>query len=206
MTGKRNRKKIAVIAGLCLVLLIGGVYAYFFQSSELENPFSTANPSIEVVENFNPADQWLPGEEKRKEVTFTNTGDVDVLMRFKVEVSMTDSKGVEVQQIPEGFYTLNWSDEMKGKWYIEGKDKPLGYYYYNAVLAPGASTGMTLKSVAFTPKISNDTHEETDYSGYVLHVNVMGEAIQADSNAVSEEWNMNVSINSDKEAVWSPKE
>ena len=205
MTGKRNRKKIAVIAGLCLVLLIGGVYAYFFQSSELKNPFSTANPSIEVVENFNPADQWLPGEKKRKEVTFTNTGDVDVLMRFKVEVSMIDSKGVEVQQIPEGFYTLNWSDEMKGKWYIEGKDKPLGYYYYNAVLAPGASTGMTLKSVAFTPEISNDTHE-TNYSGYVLHVKVVGEAIQADSSAVSEEWNMNVSIDSDKKAVWSPKE
>lgn len=205
MTGKRNRKKIAVIAGLCLVLLIGGVYAYFFQSSELKNPFSTANPSIEVVENFNPADQWLPGEKKRKEVTFTNTGDVDVLMRFKVEVSMIDSKGVEVQQIPEGFYTLNWSDEMKGKWYIEGKDKPLGYYYYNAVLAPGASTGMTLKSVAFTPEISNDAHE-TDYSGYVLHVKVVGEAIQADSSAVSEEWNMNVSIDSDKKAEWSPKE
>lgn len=205
MTGKRNRKKIAVIAGLCLVLLIGGVYAYFFQSSELKNPFSTANPSIEVVENFNPADQWLPGEKKRKEVTFTNTGDVDVLMRFKVEVSMIDSKGVEVQQIPEGFYTLNWSDEMKGKWYIEGKDKPLGYYYYNAVLAPGATTGMTLKSVAFTPEISNDTHE-TNYSGYVLHVKVVGEAIQADSSAVSEEWNMNVSIDSDKKAVWSPKE
>ena len=205
MTGKRNRKKIAVIAGLCLVLLIGGVYAYFFQSSELKNPFSTANPSIEVVENFNPADQWLPGEEKRKEVTFTNTGDVDTLMRFKVEVSMTDANGDVVETIPKGFYTLNWSDEMKGKWHIEEKDKPLGYYYYTAVLAPGASTGMTLKSVAFTPQISNDTHEK-DYSGYVLHVKVVGEAIQADSSAVSEEWNMNVSINSDKEAVWSPKE
>ena len=118
---------------------------------------------------------------------------------------MTDSKGVEVQQIPKGFYTLNWSDEMKGKWYIEEKDKPLGYYYYNAVLAPGASTGMTLKSVAFTPKISNDTHEK-DYSEYVLHVKVVGEAIQADSSAVSEEWNINVSIDSDKKAEWSPKE
>ena len=205
MTGKRNRKKIAVIAGLCLVLLIGGVYAYFFQSSELKNPFSTANPSIEVVENFNPADQWLPGEEKRKEVTFTNTGDVDALMRFKVEVSMRDNKGNEVETIPEDFYTLNWSDEIEEKWDIEEKDKPLGYYYYTAVLAPGASTDMTLKSVAFTPKISNDTHE-TDYSRYVLHVKVVGEAIQADSSAVSEEWNMNVSIDSDKKAVWSPKE
>ena len=112
MTGKRNRKRIAVIMGLCLVLMIGGVYAYFSESSSMNNPFTTPNPSVEIVENFNPADQWLPGEEKRKEVTFNNSGNVESLMRFKVEVWMTDPEGKEVESIPENFYTLNWSDNF----------------------------------------------------------------------------------------------
>lgn len=204
MTGKRNRKTIAVIMGLCLVLMIGGVYAYFSESSSMNNPFTTPNPSVEIVENFNPADQWLPGEEKRKEVTFNNSGNVESLMRFKVEVWMTDPEGKEVESIPENFYTLNWSNNFNNSpdWNKDFSEDALGYYYYNKVLQPGETTGMTLKSVEFTPDISNDSHG-TDYSNYTLHVKVIGESIQTNAGAAADEWGMNVVIGEQGNVTWS---
>lgn len=81
-----NKKTIGVL-GVAAVALVGGTFAYFTQTTMVDNPFDTANYSTVVVEDFKPEDghKWTPGQEVNKDLYVENTGDRDIVVRVKFE-------------------------------------------------------------------------------------------------------------------------
>ncbi len=80
-------KKIVGVVGLASVALVGGTFAYFTQTSTIDNPFNTARYRTVVTEDFNPedGDKWEPGAKVNKDLYVQNTGDRDVVVRVKFE-------------------------------------------------------------------------------------------------------------------------
>lgn len=195
----RNNKKALAVASLLLVAVItvAGVIAYFFQSTEVVNHLNTNRAEVILGEKFNPSEHWVPGETIDKQVLFGNTGETDMLLRFRVDVSLLDKNG-DPAELPDHFYELVWNkDQEEGidalwtrKTVQEGEES-VNYYYYNQVFKASEQTPITLEAVKFSEKLSNDTEGLlTDYSGYTLKVDVKGEMIQVDEKAAEEAgWN-----------------
>lgn len=167
-------KKIIGVLGLASVALVGGTFAYFTQTSTIDNPFNTAKYGTVVTEEFHPedGDKWKPGAEVNKDLYVDNTGDRDVVVRVKyeefwsrntvegdpttaVEIKSLDSSqtmGAIYQEDPEdGLIESDgtvvhkiFAPEAEGKWSDLQED---GYYYYLTKLAPGTSTGKFLDKV-----------------------------------------------------------
>lgn len=203
-----NKRIISVVA-LAAVVIFGSVLAVYFQSTEVNNNFSTSSSAIEVIEKFDQSDKWLPGEEKEKQVVFRNTGKTPMLMRFILEVTLYDENGEEVSMDDlDGFYLLRWNKDFHNKWTSNaGEDENYpGYYYFNQVLQPGEDTGITLESVKFSKNLTNDGHNEENYSNYTLSVKVNAESIQASEGAVLDQWNGDISsleISSEGNVTWT---
>lgn len=207
-----HRKMFAVVA-LCIITLIGvsGTYAYYQSEVQIKNPFRTGEPRIHLSEKFNEADNWVPGEEKEKKVWFENLGNMDLLLRFKVEVTLREpadqavkitasksDKNVYVTADGNEFCTLNWSDENMKSW----ADKQDGFYYYNQIFKAEAKTLPVLKSVTFSKGLSNDVHGiRTDYSQYKLQVKITAETIQVNKEAASALWQRSYTLTND-EVTW----
>lgn len=204
-----HRNMFAVIA-LCIITLIGvsGTYAYYQSEVQIKNPFRTGEPRIHLSEKFNEADNWVPGEEKEKKVWFENLGNMDLLLRFKVEVTLRDpadqpvkitasksDKNVYVTADGNEFCTLNWFDENMKSW----ADKQDGFYYYNQIFKGEAKTLPVLKSVTFSKGLSNDVHGiRTDYSQYKLQVKITAETIQVNKEAASALWQRSYTLTNDQ--------
>ena len=64
-------KRLAVIlAGSVMAVGFSSTWAYYSDSQSIVNPFDTANSSIDLIEDFNPADTILPGETVDKKPYF----------------------------------------------------------------------------------------------------------------------------------------
>ncbi len=167
-------KKIIGVLGLASVALVGGTFAYFTQTSTIDNPFNTAKYGTVVTEEFHPedGDKWNPGAEVNKDLYVDNTGDRDVVVRVKYEefwsrntvegdpttaveiktLDSTQTMGAIDQADPEdGLIELDgtvvhkiFAPEAEGKWSDLQED---GYYYYLTRLQPNTSTGKFLDKV-----------------------------------------------------------
>ena len=82
-----RNKKAAAILGVAAVALVVGTFAYFTQTSTIDNPFDTGKYSTVVTEDFKPKDgeDWEPGVEVNKDLYVHNTGDRNVVVRVKFE-------------------------------------------------------------------------------------------------------------------------
>lgn len=203
MTNKT--KHILILLALLLTALIGGTIAYYTSQKDFENEFRVPAPGVAIQERFNPSDHWVPGEEKAKEVWFTNTGKQDMLLRFSVNVEWEegsepkdkDGKALEID--PNDVITLYWNDGEDGRTdtlpvdfvkkemkKVDGQEKV--YYYYTKVLKAGESTQHVLESVKFSSSLSNDGHKHSDYSNTQIDLTITGETVLADERAVEEQW------------------
>lgn len=110
-------KKVVGALGLSAVALVGGTFAYFTQSSTIDNPFDTAGYSTVIVEDFKPeeGEDWEPGAEVNKDLYVDNTGDRDVVVRVKFEDiwSRTDADGNTIY--------LNFSEGNEGTGILNNK-------------------------------------------------------------------------------------
>lgn len=112
---KSNRKKlIAVALLLCLVLLIGGISAYFTDKTEtLSNTYTIGNIEIELTEpSWNPANAQgiMPGDEIAKDPTVKNTGSSDAYVFVKVSIPTGKVDGTENTEL----FTLVNSNDQDG--------------------------------------------------------------------------------------------
>ena len=171
---KKNRK-ILMIFGLLTLLLFGSTYAYFQASDSMDNKFRSMEAKVYINEKFDPNDEWVPGEEKQKEVRFGNEGRMKAVLRIK----FTADEKVQ----------LNFADGFDQNWTESGE-----WYYYNRVLAPEQLTDVTLKSVTISDAIGNT------YEGTEMQVKVEGEFLQAAFAAEAANymnWGMTPTINGD---------
>ncbi len=91
-----KKKKLIAAAGLLCAVAVGGTFAYFSQTLTATNEFDTGSYDTELVEKFKPSEgeNWEPGTNVNKDVTFQNTGTLPVVVRAKFE-ELWESKDSE---------------------------------------------------------------------------------------------------------------
>lgn len=189
----RKNKKIAGVAGLAAIMVIGGTFAYFNQTMTVTNPFDTGKYDTNVTEDFKPedGDNWEPGAEVNKDVTVKNTGDYDVLVRVKltekwvnkttgdtVAENTTGLKGNASQaDATDGLTTGDYSVVEKTlnatNWVYNDAD---GYWYYKTNLVAGTDTGKFLDAVKLL--------EDADMGSYTVTNYYTTAATKPDENAI----------------------
>lgn len=209
----KRTKSILIILALALVAIVGATIAYYTSKNDFKNEFHVSEPGVAVVEKFNPSDQWVPGEEKTKEVWFTNSGEVDMLLRFHVEVDWEeDSKPASASEASQ-IVTLNRNTAFE-KNFCSFKENDKDYYYYKKVLKPGEVTSNVLDSVTFSSALSNDGHG-VNYANSQVNITIIGETVIAEANEsgyveAAEEWNKTAQITDDvsgkKTVTWENKQ
>lgn len=186
--GMNRQKRKWFLASLALisVLLIGGTFAYFIQSEGIENKLKTADAKVYLNEKFNPNDNWVPGEEKQKEVRFGNEGWISSVLRVKFIPIIEKTDGTQ-EPIRAELLQLNFAENLSASWEQHGD-----WYYYKRVLKPSEMTEITLKSVTLSDQIGNDEHGILDnYFGVIFDVEIKSELLQASlakDGAVQQKW------------------
>lgn len=188
MNRQHRKKRFIVGMSLIAVLLIGCMYAYFKGTEAMENEFQVAQAKIYLNEKFNPKDEWLPGEEKQKEVRFGNDGAMEAVLRVKFTATM-ESPGNTLLIEPTDKVKLNFADTFENEWEKHGD-----WYYYKKVLEKSELTGITLKSVTISDEIGNDEHGiQKDYSKVIFDVQIESELLQASlaaESAKQQKWDL----------------
>jgi len=167
-----KKRSLSVIAGVLSLVLIGGAWAYYSSTGTLDNKLSTKMPGGEqLVEEFTPDTDWNPGETVKKVAAVENSGTMPLVVRIKLSEEWTVVGGAKVSNdsyasgvaadqasfvagtgqlvATDGLTVGDGSVVTKAlpngsDWVYSDAD---GYWYYNAVLAAGASTPNFLASI-----------------------------------------------------------
>lgn len=83
---KKNKKALIALVSVAAAGAIAGTWAFFTQTTTVNNVFQTGDYKTTITEHFTPPTNWVPGVTVAKDVKVTNTGTVDVVVR----ASMTD--------------------------------------------------------------------------------------------------------------------
>ena len=172
-----NKKAVVALLLIAIIGIVGLTIAYFANSTDVENTFTTKEYGTTYTESFVSPDNWLPGDTTEKTLVATNTGEVGQAVRVLVEESWnthnngtlngwihsdgtksthTTQSELETDERVAVLNLANTSD-----WTKVGN-----YYYYNYQLAPTESTSSFLESVTFNSKTKlDDTCTETVNNG-----------------------------------------
>lgn len=167
MKNKNKRKKLLLILGVSIFTVIGGTLAYFTTSSSIPNIFKSGLYQETIHEKFVSPTNWTPGTTTKKEVTVTNTGDVDMAVRASVEENWVSKNGTTLPNKinNEGVALLNLNDGWT-------KDND-GYYYYGSKdnltkLASGDESSSFISGVTFNPNINANLVANTSSDGKTI--------------------------------------
>lgn len=93
---KKVNGKMAAGIGLGALVLVGGTFAYYYESGSLDNPLSTGMYHTQLIEDFTPpTEDMKPGVNWDKVVGAQNTGDYPVLVRIKMNEKWDRKTGSE---------------------------------------------------------------------------------------------------------------
>ena len=91
---KKMSKKATALAGLGVLAVVGGTFAYYNQTVSLENPLPTGHYDNELIEDYTPpTDDLKPGATIDKVVGAKNTGDYPVMVRIKMDEVWRNADG-----------------------------------------------------------------------------------------------------------------
>ncbi len=161
-----RKRHIAAASGILAVIAVVGSFAYWNQTSSINNPFDTGKYGTTIIEDFKPTDgeNWQPGVNVNKDVFAQNTGNTDVVVRARLDETWTrkntttaykdsNAENYDVYKTAQanatdGLTALDGSVVIKefennGSW-IDGGD---GWYYYRFNLAAGTTSSKWLDSV-----------------------------------------------------------
>ena len=125
---KTSKEKRVIIGALCVaaVMVAGSTFAWFTSKDEVTNRLS-ANTAydVSIAEDFQPPEDWIPGQTINKDVSAVNTGNVDAFVRMWLEGEMsvlnrnagvavsTASTAKNLEKVTDSKYTsvnLNYTD------------------------------------------------------------------------------------------------
>ena len=81
---RKERLSIAALAALLVVSLIGGTWGAWAQQLTTVNEYKLGKYSTELVEEFTPPKDWLPGIEINKDVAVANNGTIPVFVKVVI--------------------------------------------------------------------------------------------------------------------------
>ena len=167
----KGRKRAALLSvALVGALAVGGTMAFLStQSGTVENAFVPGTVSCKVHED--PFSDWT--STGKSGVHVENTGDVNAYVRAAISASWVKAETD----------TLGTKGDVHGSMLVKGEDYTLttgsdwklhsdGFYYYKGEVAGKASTTNLVESCAPVAGKAPD--------GYVLQVDVIASAVQAD--------------------------
>ncbi|MBR0485240.1 MAG: hypothetical protein IJJ69_10755 [Oscillospiraceae bacterium] len=85
MKKKTNRQRRVLVGAVCVaaVIMAGSTFAWFTSQDEVTNRLSaSAKYDVSIAEDFQPPEEWLPGQKINKDVSAVNTGNVDAFVRM----------------------------------------------------------------------------------------------------------------------------
>ena len=166
---RHGGRPLALLLALILVVgaAAGGTVAWLTQTTQTENNnFSYGTVSCAINESFNGT--------TKSDVTVTNTGTTPAYIRAACIVNWVDAQGNIAANVPADY---TYSLSIPGAGWTAGSD---GYYYYNGVVDPDATTTGSLLTCTSSPSADGK---------YKLSVKVIASAVQATpSTAVNEAW------------------
>ena len=164
---KKNKRKLLLTLGISIFTVIGGTFAYFTTTSSIPNIFKSGLYQETIQEKFVSPSNWTPGTTTEKEVTVTNTGDVDMAVRASIEESWVSKNGATLanKYNNESVAILNLNDGWT-------KDSD-GYYYYGSKdnltkLVSGDISTSFISGVTFNPNINANLVESTSNNGKTI--------------------------------------
>ena len=146
---KNKKMPIIALALIAIVGIVGGTIAYFTNSETFENLFGTEKFSTTIKENFESPDNWVPGATATKTVEVKNEGNVEVVVRAKIDEENKGWYNGNTKLSLAEKVTINFTDfdAANATWTAKQAD---GYYYYKKVLKEGeTTTGSFINSVTF---------------------------------------------------------
>ena len=169
----KNKKTLAAVLALAILIGVGGTIAYFRYTESFDNKFELGKQEISFSETFDSPDNWTPCTETPKEYSVNNSSTFAIKARIKIQESWTSNAGTTAQSLP---LTVDNNDmAIKNinttKWIYDGTD---GYYYYDGSIAAGATSENFINSVTF------NCDATTDYSNAEYHLIITADTIQAD--------------------------
>lgn len=157
----RNKKSILVLILIAIIGIVGLTIAYFANSTDVENLFTTKKYGTTYTESFVSPDNWLPGDTTEKTIIVENTGEVDEAVRLSISQEWISHNGDSLDLSKNGVTAAVLNLANRKYWRYDN-----GYYYYKYKLAPGEVTSSFLESVTFNPDIElDDTCTETINNG-----------------------------------------
>lgn len=167
---KKKITAIALVVCLVAVAVVGGSLAYFTDKADATNTFTVGNVDITLTEpnwtstGSQDAPEVYPGEPLAKDPTVKNDGANPCFVRIKVT-------GLDCLA-PAGNITYR-TDYVPGKlgdnWVLHTD----GYFYYDKVLAVGATTDALFDQIVIPTDLTNGNATDK------FDVVVTAEAVQA---------------------------
>ena len=184
---KRKIKRIIILICLFPVVFTAEVALAFYanQGGSIENEMTTKGSSVYMQELFDPADYWLPGESKQKEMEFGNKGEQDQVIRFRVETQWFSLSGGEWVPTTENPVGIKWTSALTKEW--TSFEEAEGWYYYNKILSPDGETAKVMEAVIFEEGLSNDNYVE-DFTKTTYRIVIYMEALDVNSVITKEKW------------------
>ena len=162
---KNNRKAtlVVVLVAVILAASVGGTLAYLATKTDaLENIFQPVKVTSKVEETM--SSDGLT----KSDVAIKNTGDIPAYLRAAVVITWQNDEGNVLGKLPEAGVDYTITYPTSSKWTAKQSD---GFYYYTESVASQNTTEELIDSITVN-KVAPE-------SGYKLHVEVIGSAIQA---------------------------
>lgn len=174
---KARRKVFAASCILAALIVAGSSFAWFTSKDEVVNRLSAnANYGVAIAEDFAPPENWVPGQTIEKNVSVTNTGNVDAFVRSwmqgEMRVVKEDSAGTDLTNAVGAV-------DATDKKYID-----LGFTKYNATASKYLKT-LSKDPVANPSDSANSSNNTTNTTAYseVMAAQAGGFLAYAPSNA-----------------------
>jgi hypothetical protein len=181
MKNIKNKKTLAIIGAFIIIGAIGASYAFSSDRASMANDFALASYQTVFTDTFISPTNWGTCDTEPKSITVTNNSSLPVAVRVKVEESWLASDGTTALPLVSATSGLRMAiinETPNSGWTKKGS-----YYYYDADLAPGATTSSFLASVTLNcgANLSPDySNSDSAYAGGEYHLVATAQTIQAD--------------------------
>jgi len=129
---KRRGRVFRASCILAALIIAGSSFAWFTSKDEVTNRLSAnSDYNVTIAEDFQPPENWLPGQKVNKDVSAVNTGNVDAFVRMWLEGEMSLIKKESQENSPQ--IPDDGADAKLGKEDVDNKDDmySMGYKFYD---------------------------------------------------------------------------
>lgn len=194
---KLKKKPLIFLLALFILGIIGTTFAYYYTEISIPNQFRAKTYNVVIEEEFN--NTW-----GTKKVSFVNKEETNTPVVIRINYNESWQKDVNGVKLSldnnvngENVVDKNWTSAFTND-FIAGED---GWYYYKKKLKANESV-QVLNSIALKENLISTSPYYDDYKSYTYELDFNFEAIQANSNAITEIWGKTATFSGDN-VTWS---